>query len=206
MLKIPFGRLSEPQRLSCLNWAGEFPYMPSVQFRIGYEDNGIHLEYTVDEQSVRALQDVPGGFVYKDSCVEFFFRPSADDPHYYNFEWNAIGTMYLAWRTGRQDPLNAPEEVLGLVKAKSSLGRKPFAEKPAEGPWTLKLFIPVEAFWKGGLPLKDGKPSLHGLQARANFFKCGDGLKVPHFVTWAPISTPKPDYHRPEFFDVVEFE
>jgi hypothetical protein len=54
--------------------------------------------------------------------------------------------------------------------------------------------------------MKDGKPSLSGLRAKANFYKCGDGLTVPHFVTWAPISTEKPDYHRPEFFDWLEFE
>ncbi|MBQ9310045.1 MAG: hypothetical protein IJ222_04190 [Bacteroidales bacterium] len=206
MLKIPYGRLSEPQRLSCLNWAGEFPYKPGVEFRIGYDEGGIHLEYRVDEQSIRALQDVPGGYVYEDSCVEFFFQPSPDDPHYYNFEWNAIGTLYLAWRTGRQDPLNAPAEVLGMVKAEASCGSAPFAERPSEGPWTLKVFIPLEALWKSELPLKDGKPSLSGLRARANFYKCGDGLKVPHFVSWAPISTEKPDYHRPEFFGEVEFE
>ncbi len=205
MLKVPYGRLSEPQKLDCLNWPS-WPYKPDVEFRIGYDDSGIHLEYTVDERSVRALQDTPGGEVYEDSCVEFFFRPSADDPHYYNFEWNAIGIMYLAWRTGRQDPEKAPAEVLSSVETESSLGSVPFAEKPSDGPWTLKVDIHMEAFWKGGLPFKDGKPSLRGLQAWANFYKCGDGLAVPHFVTWAPISTENPDYHRPEFFGRLEFE
>ena len=198
MLKVPFGKLSAPQRLDCLNWK-DFPYKPEVSFRIGYDDSGIHLEYTVDEQTVRALQDTPGGFVYEDSCVEFFIQPDPADPHYYNFEWNAIGTMYLAWRTGRQNPETAPAEVLRLVKTESSLGAKPFAERPLEGPWTLKVFIPLEALWHSGLK------SLKGLKARANFYKCGDGLKVPHFVTWAPIDTEKPDYHRPEFFADLEF-
>lgn len=198
MLKVPFGRLSAPQRLDCLNWK-DFPYKPEVSFRIGYDDSGIHLEYTVDEQTVRALQDTPGGFVYEDSCVEFFIQPDPADPHYYNFEWNAIGTMYLAWRTGRQDPETAPAEVLQLVKTESSLGAEPFAERPSEGPWTLKVFIPLEALWHSGLK------SLKGLKSRANFYKCGDGLKVPHFVTWAPIDTEKPDYHRPEFFADLEF-
>ncbi|MBQ1647521.1 MAG: hypothetical protein II047_03470, partial [Bacteroidales bacterium] len=58
----------------------------------------------------------------------------------------------------------------------------------------LKVFIPLKALWKSELK------SLRGLHARANFYKCGDGLTVPHFVTWAPIATEKPDYHRPEFF------
>ena len=200
MLKVPYGSMSEPQRLDCLNWPAEWPYKPTVAFSIGYDGSGIRLDYTVDEQSIRALQGTPGGEVYEDSCVEFFFQPSADDPHYYNFEWNAIGNLYLAWRTGRQDPEKAPAEVLCSVQALASCGSEPFAERPAEGPWSLRIFIPLEAFWKGGIPVSEGKPSLSGLRARANFYKCGDGLTVPHFVTWAPISTEKPDYHRPEFF------
>jgi len=206
MLKVPYGKLSEPVKLSCLNWRDAFPYFPDVQFRIGYDDDGINLEYTVNEQSVRALQTTPGGFVYEDSCVEFFFQPSTDDLHYYNFEWNAIGTMFLAWRTGRQDPENAPADILGLVKAESSLGSVPFAEKASEGPWTLKIHIPMAAFWHH-LPSGEADSfSLKGLKARANFFKCGDGLSVPHFVTWAPIDTPNPDYHRPEFFAELDFD
>lgn len=200
MLKVPFGKLSGPQRLDCLNWGEAFPYKPSVEFRIGYDEAGVHLEWTVDEQSVRAEQGTPGGEVYEDSCVEFFFKPSADDPHYYNFEWNAIGNLCVSWRTGRFDAEPAPASVYGLVRSDSSCGSKPFSEKPSEGPWTLKLFIPVEAFWKSGIK------SLRGLKACGNFYKCGDGLAVPHFVTWAPISTEKPDYHRPEFFKDIVFE
>ena len=206
MLKVPFGRLSEPQRLDCLNWPA-WPYKPSVEFRIGLFEDGLRLEWKVDEQSIRALQGTPGGEVYEDSCVEFFFQPNPDDPHYYNFEWNAIGNLYLAWRTGRHDPEKAPAEVLALVHTEASCGVTPFAERPADGPWTLKVHIPLEALWHS-LGDAAGHPSpggLRGHRAKANFYKCGDGLSVPHFVTWAPIATEKPDYHRPEFFDYLEF-
>ena len=198
MLKVPFGRLSEPQRLDCLNWPA-WPYKPSVEFRIGLFEDGLRLEWKVDEQSIRALQGVPGGEVYEDSCVEFFFQPSADDPHYYNFEWNAIGNLCVSWRTGRFDAEPAPAGVYDLVLAEASCGAVPFAERPSDGPWTLKVCIPAEALWKSGLK------SLRGLKARGNFYKCGDGLAVPHFVTWAPIATEKPDYHRPEFFGELIF-
>ncbi|HPH75320.1 MAG TPA: carbohydrate-binding family 9-like protein, partial [Bacteroidales bacterium] len=26
-----------------------------------------------------------------------------------------------------------------------------------------------------------------------------------HFVTWNPVGTEKPDYHRPEFFGILKF-
>jgi hypothetical protein len=48
--------------------------------------------------------------------------------------------------------------------------------------------------------------SLNGLKATANFYKCGDGTPEPHFVTWNPVGTENPDYHRPEFFGKVLFE
>jgi hypothetical protein len=35
---------------------------------------------------------------------------------------------------------------------------------------------------------------------RANFYKCGDKTAHPHYLSWSPIETPKPDFHRPEFF------
>jgi len=46
---------------------------------------------------------------------------------------------------------------------------------------------------------------LGGRTARANVYKCASGLSVKHYVTWRPIQTPTPDYHRPEFFGEVRF-
>jgi len=44
------------------------------------------------------------------------------------------------------------------------------------------------------------------LQAKANFFKCGDDTQQPHFLSWQPIDTPRPDFHRPEFFGFLQFD
>ena len=210
-LKVPFGQPGTWHKLEFLNWEAGWPYKPEVAFRIWHSGDVLHLEYKVDEQSVRAVETHDGNDVYKDSCVEFFFQPLTDDPHYYNFEFNAAGTMVLSWRTGRLDPEHASAPVLASVKrevapngadfAPSVEGsRVGFEERPAKGPWSLKADIPVSALWRSGLR------SFAGLHARANFYKCGDALKVPHFVTFAPIDTAKPDYHRPEFFTDLDFE
>ena len=199
MFVIPSRQAPEQQRVACLNWPREYPYAPDVRFSIWHDGPVLHLSFQVQEESTRALQDRSGGFVYEDSCVEFFIQPDASDPHYYNFEWNAGGTLYLARRTSRFDPEEAPAEVLAQVKAVSSLGPAPFAEKHVEGPWTLDIAIPVSALWYEDLK------TWSGMHARANLYKCGDGLKVPHYLTWAPIEAPAPDYHRPEFFVPVEF-
>jgi len=47
---------------------------------------------------------------------------------------------------------------------------------------------------------------LNGKTMRANFYKCGDKLQTPHFLSWAPIDLPKPKFHCPEFFGELVFE
>ena len=39
----------------------------------------------------------------------------------------------------------------------------------------------------------------------ANFYKCADATSMPHYVTWNPVLTDKPDFHRPEFFGELIF-
>ena len=140
MLHIPKNVPSPWYRLGCLNWEGDYPYAPDVQFRLWHDGEHLYIEYQVSERTVRALQDQPGQAVFKDSCVEFFIMPAPlTDRHYYNFEWNAGGVLYLACRTSRQDPEPAPPQVLASVRAESSLGPAPFPERPFEGTWTMKV-------------------------------------------------------------------
>lgn len=185
--------------LDHVNWAEAFPYKPDVRFRVWHDGSNFHMEYKVKEQGTRAHQTVLGGPVYEDSCVECFIQPVSGDPHYYNFEFNPVGMMALACRTGREDPEDAPQTVLESVRIEPTAGREAFSEKHIDE-WGLKISIPATALFNAGIG------DFSGRTMRMNFFKCGDGLKVPHFVTWAPIDTPKPDYHRPEFFLTVEFE
>ena len=185
--------------LENVNWKESFPYKPQVQFRVWHDGASFNIEYKVREQGTRALQTVLGGPVYEDSCVECFIQPDPADPRYYNFEFNPIGMMAMACRTGRFDPEDAPQKVLESVRIEATAGREPFDERFVEE-WGLNISIPASALFNSGV--KD----FSGRRMKMNFFKCGDGLKVPHFVTWAPIDTPKPDYHRSEFFQPVDFE
>jgi len=201
MLRIPSSPSEAVSRkIEILNWADKFGYKPEISFQAWHCGEILHLKYEVKEETVKAEEGVDGNFVYKDSCVEFFLQPDLNDPHYYNFEFNAAGTLYLAYRTSRFDPELAPAEVLASVKKTPSLGKEPFAERADVPVWTLEVEIPISALWKSGLK------TWAGMEGRGNLYKCGDGLKTPHFVTWAPISAPAPDYHRPECFAPICFE
>ena len=48
--------------------------------------------------------------------------------------------------------------------------------------------------------------TLDGARMKANFYKCGDKLQTPHFLSWNRIDLPSPNFHRPDFFGTLEFE
>jgi hypothetical protein len=47
---------------------------------------------------------------------------------------------------------------------------------------------------------------LKGKTCRANFYKCGDDLPEPHFLSWNNIIADKPDFHLPQYFGTLTFE
>ena len=87
-----------------------------------------------------------------------------------------------------------PPETMAQVKRWASLGREPFGARAEQTAWELALVIPATVFSKYPICLEEGG------RLRANFYKCGDDLPVPHFVSWNPITTEKPNFHRPECF------
>ncbi len=184
--------------LNYINW-NNFPYKPEVKFRIAHTGDCIFLKFYVHEKNIRAKEINFNGNVYKDSCVEFFISP-ADDDNYYNFEFNCIGIPHVGYGNGRHNRRLLPVEILQSVKIHSSLGTKPFDGKQGDFKWEMFIQIPVGCF------IYDKIENLEGIEAKGNFYKCGDELAEPHFVTWNPIKTENPDYHRPEFFGKIKFE
>ena len=45
--------------------------------------------------------------------------------------------------------------------------------------------------------------SFEGVALEGNLYKCADKAKTPHYLSAFPIDTEKPDFHRPEFFQVL---
>ena len=182
------------ERIGCLNWPDAFPYAPSASFEISHSGAMLHLHFFVEEAAVRAVCAEDGEAAWEDSCVEFFFAPHGDG-RYYNLECTCIGRIYLCVGTGRSERIRLPESVLRTIRRRSSLGDAPFGLRTEPVRWDVRLEIPASVF---------GLERFDGLRARGNFYKCGDRLPVPHYLSWAPVATPRPDFHRPEFFDWIE--
>ena len=187
-----------PLPLEMINWK-EFPYKPDVSVQIAYNESELFLQYLVNEQSVKAEIAESNGKVWTDSCVEFFLSPEGND-EYYNLEMNCIGTILLGFRKKGEPAVYANDEQIAAIRRISTLGETTFPEQMGATTWELTIAIPWEVFFKHSLQTIQGK------KTRGNFYKCGDGLKVPHFVSWTKIKTEKPSFHSPAFFGGLEFE
>ena len=187
------------ETISVANWCEQYPYTPQVRFRMAYDEAAVYLHYCVSEDSVRAVATDDNGRVWEDSCCEFFSQP-ADDDTYYNIECNCAGTILVGCGKGREGRKLAPLSVLDKIDRWSTFGRCSFEERVGAYDWQLALLIPLSTFFQHQI-----KP-LSGRTIRANFYKCGDALQKPHFLSWNPIDIEKPDFHRPDFFGELTFE
>ena len=181
-----------------VNWPKEFPYCPKMEFGVAYTDDAILVHYRVEEQSVRAVAQHDNDNVWEDSCAEFFISP-AGDGLYYNVECNCAGTLLVGVGEGRNNRELAAPEITKLIDRWTTLGRTPFDTREQPAKWELALRIPFAVFFRHNIT------SLDGLTLKGNFYKCGDKLPVPHFISWSPIGTPQPDFHCPQYFGELKF-
>lgn len=183
----------EAQTLQYAPWPA-YPYHPEVKFCISHSNDHLFLKYYVDETSIRALTGKLNGPVWEDSCVEFFI--SFDEGGYYNFEFNCIGTTLAAFGQGRNGRELLPVDVLQNIRYLSMITNTKINGLVH---WELILVLPVSVFFHHSIT------SLRGINCRANFFKCGDLLPQPHFLSWMPIISEEPDFHQPQFFGGLMF-
>jgi hypothetical protein len=183
-------------KLDQIPWR-QFPYRPRVNFRIAWTCQDILLSSHVVEDDIRTVFHHDNDPVHRDSCVEFFIAPG--DGSYFNFEFNARGVTYAARGVGREDSAPLPIEAVKKIRRYSSLDVEHAAQGGNSGFWTLGIAVPLSLFV--GTPLENPGTRSFG----ANFYKCGDDTRQPHFVTWNPVGTEEPDFHRPEYFGFLRF-
>ena len=184
---------TEWHTIGCCNWAETYPYKPKAEFRLACTDETLLLHYRVEEDSVLAHYGEDNGKVWTDSCVEMFLSPDGNTT-YYNIECNCIGTILLGYHGEEDAKEQASAEVLSTIGRWSTLGRTPFEERREPTHWEVALIVPYTALWHHQFRLQPGT------SLTANFYKCGDNLQKPHFLSWAPIKWEKPNFHLPGQF------
>jgi hypothetical protein len=180
-----------------LNWPVKFPYKPQCKFKIARSTTSLFIHFNVTENYIRAKYTIDQEPVWEDSCVEFFCQLSGQK-HYFNFEFNCIGTCLSTKRLSRtEDIIPFKSEEMNLIKRFSSLGTKPFEEKEGNFEWKLTVEIPFSLI---GIQIDVLPPAI-----KANFYKCGDKTSIPHYLSWSHISTDTPDFHCPVYFGLIYF-
>lgn len=183
---------------SC-NWPNEFPYAPKATFKLFHDGKNLYIRFDVTEKDIQAKVTEDQGRTWTDPCVEFFVSPEAN-LDYYNFECTCTGKLLLAWHPAEAEKESAGKSVLDSVKRTPSLGTAPFGLRTGEHSWNVTEVIPATALWRSGITSFDGR------KMNANFYKCGDELPTPHFLSWNAIEWKEPSFHRPEQFGVLVFQ
>ncbi len=177
-------------KIDNVEWA-EFPYCPQTSVKVLKGEDGLFVKFVTDEEELVMDCKETNGDVFKDSCVEFFFKPNPEENDgYFNFEINAAGTLHIGYGTGRS-PLR--QRLPGIEPSVFKVE----TEYLAKG-FILKLFIPFSFIEE-----RSGKI---GEYFMGNFQKCKEKGATAHFVTWSPIKTEAPDFHRPEYFARIDIE
>lgn len=181
-----------------LNWKETYPYRPITLFNIARSKDSVFIKYSVRGSMLRAIYSNDLEPVNEDSCVEFFCK-LPDSEYYMNFEFNCIGTCNASKRKSKTEGVvRYTLDELAQIKRYPSIGRRAFNEMEGMFEWELTVKIP---FTLMGIDPNNLPEKLMG-----NFYKCADGTDSPHYVSWSPIKTEKPNFHCPEFFGELIFE
>lgn len=195
-----FNRLEtsgERHTIEAINWKEEFPYHPLTTFTIAHSDKYIYVNFFVRCNYLRAVNFENNSPVEEDSSVGFFVGKPSEDT-YLSFYINCIGVINAAKCKGYEmiEPLG--DDVISMISVLPSCGRRPFQEIEGLFTWDVLAAIPLEVL---GVKYEKAPLTLMG-----NFYKCASGTSQPHFMSWSPIDTPSPDFHRPESFGKIILE
>ncbi len=183
--------------INCVNWEDKYPYHPITVFSMAYSDKFLYVNYFVRCNYLRAVNYKNNSPVAEDSCVEFFLQTPGSE-EYWNFEFNCIGAINASHRKDRKHPIRLTDMELATVKRYATCGNNPFQELEGIFNWGLAIAIPFELI---GVDV-----SKRPIEMKGNLYKCASATSMPHYLSWTPIKTDKPDFHRPEYFGKIILE
>ncbi len=193
----------ESERMA--NYMGEKPgHFPKAEVKIAYDDRYIYLMFRVADRYVRAVAPAHQDNVWEDSCVEFFFTPDSDlSRGYFNLEMNCGGTLLFHFQPGSgKERIVIPRHECNRIRRWHSLPRIVDPEIAEPVTWTVEYRLPMALLEKYCKVISPAP----GVEWRANFYKCADKTSHPHWLTWSPVDFPKPNFHLPRAFGILEFE
>ena len=144
--------------------------------------------------------------------MEFFFAPMGPEKlAYFNFELNPKGVAYIGFssdgtRAGSRQAAKELEDAYFDIQGMSEAEARNYNQVNKDNDrayWELSYSVPY-ALIKTHVPEFD--PETPNKKISANFYKCGDLTDNIHYGSWNPLTSEKPDFHRPEDFGILQFD
>lgn len=199
--------------------AGSERPAPPVQtrFKMLWDERFLYVYAELEEPHVWATLTKKNSMIYRDNAFEIFLDPAGSGENYYEFEVNALGTIWeltlsRPYRRGGKatsgtnlPSLRSAVAVDGTVNDASDVDRR----------WSVEVAIPVSELTAIKVPAK--LPISVGDQWRMNFLRMdwpyalvdGRYVKLPKgtrpagYYVWSPHGAV--DMHLPERWGVVRF-
>jgi hypothetical protein len=178
-------------------------FLPSTSAKLLYDEEYIYGIFLVKDRFVQCLVQEINGHVSGDSCVEFFFSPDESKPlFYFNLEINCGGIPLMQYVTVPRKEYQFLDEIdIGKVEIAHSLPKKVFPEIQDDTLWTIEFKLPLKILKQ----YAEISHPLPGVKWYANFYKTASTTSNKHYLTWSKVDNPKPDFHLPHFFGILEF-
>ncbi|MCM1021448.1 MAG: carbohydrate-binding family 9-like protein [Muribaculum sp.] len=172
--------------IDCVNWA-EYPYKPLTTFSMAHTDTCLFIDFFVRCNYLSAMNYETNSPVHEDSSVAMSIQTNEKDNKFFYFEFNCIGTKagYICEPEGECKQIT--KTVLDNIKVSPSCGVKPFRELEGLFSWNILVEIPFKV-----IDLEE--PIESNKKIKCNFFKCASGTQQPHFLSWQPVVSEKPDF------------
>lgn len=183
-----------PIKLDVFKWRDN-GYEPDVFVKLFHDGENMYVHFTTWETEILGRYRSSADPVCDDSCVEMFLYPDGEK-NYMNFETNVLGTLVLGLGAEKEvrDALSDSHEIFDI---KASV-KKPDEYKDEK--WTIEYKVPFSFLKKYYPDYKIGDP------LRANFYKCGEDVRYPHYGMWCEIIAEEEEFHLPEYFGKLIFE
>ncbi len=172
------------------------------QARLLHNSTHLFAEFYCEDTHISSRVIELNGMVSGDSCVELFACPDPEHSRaYFNIEINATGTLLLAYGSDRYDRRYIDFDYAKDIKIWRSIQGLLKDESPDDRDWRVIASMPYASL--SAVAGRDIAPR-EGARWTGNFHRCG-GRTNPQHACWAPISTPMPDFHQPDFFGDLLF-
>ena len=177
------------------------PAKTATKARLLWDRENLYFLAEMDDADVRAKVLKHDGPTWEDDVFELFFKPAADKPGYFEFEVNAVNTVFDLFVPQRGANMAGPYVAVDPfhVESKVVVHGSLNDSKDKDQGWTVEGRIPWGDFIKAG-----GRPEI---DERWKFALCrydySTAEKEPELSTCAPLT--QMSFHQHEKFATLRF-